>query len=233
MKVLYIGGTGRISYACVLAGARAGHEITVFNRGRSAEPLPSGVRRITGDLDDEAAYRRLGAETYDAVCQFKAYDLARVELDLAVFGGRCGQYVFISTASAYQKPPRTVRITEEVPLANPYWPYSQAKADMERRLMEWHEAGKLPVTVVRPSHTTRGTFPGTFIGGNDIAWRMRSGKPTISHGDGTSLWVLTDAEDFAEPFVRLLGNPRALGEAFHITGDEAHTWDQIFAAVGE
>jgi len=233
MNVLYIGGTGRISYSCVLEGVRAGQDITVFNRGTTDVDLPEQVRRIAGDLDDQAAYRKLARGNWDVVCQFKAYDLPRIELDIELFGGGCGQYVFISSASAYRKPPRTWRITEDVPLDNPFWAYSQAKADMEHRLMECHAAGTMPVTIVRPSHTNSRNFPGTFIDGKDIAWRMRNGKAVISHGDGTGLWVLTHADDFAAAFVRLLANPRAIGEAFHITSDEANTWDRILSAMAQ
>src|SRR6266536_2053791 len=152
MKVLYIGGTGEISYACVEAGAAAGQEITVFNRGRNDEPLPPGVTTIRGELHD-ATYRNLGGRGFDVVCQFLAYAPEQIEQDLAIFGGRIAQYLFISTASAYQKPPRDWRITEETPLVNPFWPYSQTKADMEAMLFRWHTEGRLPVTVVRPSHT--------------------------------------------------------------------------------
>lgn len=233
MKVLYIGGTGEISYECVLASADAGHEVTVYNRGQNDEPLPAGVRRIVGDLDDKAAYAALGADGFDAVCQFLAYGMNRIERDLEVFGGRVGQYVFISSASAYQKPPRHYVVTEETPLENPYWGYSRDKAAMEARLMECHAAGRLPVTIVRPSHTVRRQWPGTFYGNEDLGWRIARGKPIISHGDGTSLWTLTHSRDFARPFVRLLGNERALGQAFHITADrdQARTWDQIYQAI--
>ena len=233
MNVLYIGGTGEISYECVRAGVAVGQQVTVFNRGRSTEPLPAEVRQITGDVNDEAAYRRLGGERFDAVCQFLAYEMETIRRDREVFGGKVGQYVFISTASAYQKPAPRVRITEDVPLENPFWEYSRRKAEMERQLMAWHAGGELPVTVVRPSHTLRRRFPGTFISGDDWAYRMRAGRAVISHGDGTSLWVITHSADFAGPFVNLLGNERALGEAFHITSGQAHTWDFIFGAVGE
>jgi len=232
MKVLYVGGTGEISYECVRAGVASGQEVTVFNRGRTPDPLPSAVRRITGDMKDQAAYARLGAEHFDVVCQFLAFEPTTIERDRAVFGGKIGQYVFISSASAYQKPPTRVRITEDVPLANPYWAYSRSKAQMERRLMAWHEAGQLPVTIVRPGHTYRRRFPGTFMKGDDWAWRMRHGRCVISHGDGTSLWTVTHSRDFAKPFVGLLGNPRALGQAFHITSDEVNPWDFIFRAIG-
>jgi len=233
MKVLYIGGTGEISYECVRRSAELGQEVSVFNRGRHDEPLPAGVRQITGDLADDAAYGRLGAEGFDAVCQFLAYKRETVERDVRVFGGRCGQYVFISSASAYQKPPPTVVVTEQTPLANPYWPYSQAKAEMERYLLEQHAAGAIRVTIVRPSHTHRTRFPGGIARGDDWAWRMLNGRPVIVHGDGQSLWTITHSRDFAGAFCRLLGEPRALGEAFHITRHmQSYAWDDIYRAMG-
>jgi nucleoside-diphosphate-sugar epimerase len=232
MRALYIGGTGEISLACVEASVRAGQEVWVFNRGTSEEALPEGVERISGELNN-STYRELGGRGFDVVCQFVAYDLAQVERDLEVFGGRCGQYVFISTASAYQKPPplNGWRITEDRPLSNPFWPYSQAKADAEAWLFARHAEGKLPVTVVRPSHTYRRRFPGTFVSGDDHVWRLTTGRPVVVHGDGTGLWTLTHASDFAKAFVRLLGNPRALGEAFHITRPDAFTWNDIYATI--
>jgi len=233
MRVLFIGGTGEISTACVRRCVEAGHEVAVFNRGKTDEELPAAVRRITGDLKDDAAYAALGQEHFDAVCQFVAYDLAAVRRDAEVFAGRCGQYVFISTASAYQKPPTRVVITEDVPLANPFWPYSQTKAEMEAFLLRQHAERRLPVTIVRPSHTIRTRFPGGIGRGDDWAWRILQGRPVIVHGDGTSLWTLTYATDFAVPFVGLLGKERALGEAFHITRHmESHPWDAIFQAMG-
>ena len=233
MKVLYIGGTGEISYACVAAGAAAGQDVTVFNRGRNEEPLPPGVKSIRGEMND-ATYHDLGRRGFDVVCQFLAYTPDQIERDLEIFGGgRVGQYLFISTASAYQKPPTDWRITEDTPLANPYWPYSQTKADMERTLFDWHAAGKLPVTVVRPSHTYRRRFPGTFVRGDDHVWRMTHGKPVVIHGDGTGLWTYTHATDFAKPFVRLLGNSKALGQAFHVTRPDATTWNAIFHTIAK
>jgi nucleoside-diphosphate-sugar epimerase len=231
MRVLYIGGTGDISYPCLLASVALGHDCAVFNRGRDAEPLPECVRRITGDLADDASYAQLGQERWDIVCQFKAYSLSEINRDLSLFSGKTGQYLFISTASAYRKPPQHWRITEDEPLSNPFWPYSQAKADMEARLFQAHQAGKLPVTVVRPSHTYRRRFPGTFISGDDHAWRMLHNRPVIIHGDGQALWTLTHADDFAPPFVKLLGHPKALGQAFHIMTDSVFTWDHLFQAV--
>jgi nucleoside-diphosphate-sugar epimerase len=232
MNVLYIGGTGEISYACVHAAVALGQKVTVYNRGRNHEPLPESVRVITGDLGDHTSYARLGEEDFDVVCQFLAYDLGQIERDIEVFAGRTRQYIFISSASAYQKPQHDYRITEDTPLENPYWEYSRKKAAMERRLTEAHRDGRLPVTIVRPSHTHRRRFPGTFIGGDHIAWRMLAGKPIIVHGD-SNLWTLTHSDDFAQAFVRLCGNDKALGEAFHITRDHAHLWAVVLRMMGE
>ncbi len=233
MKVLYIGGTGEISYQCALRDVELGREVAVFNRARRGEPLPPNVRQITGDLNDQAAYAALGREDWDVVCQFLAFELPRARADADIFAGRCGQYVFISSTSAYRKPPQGYVITEDVGLGNRYWPYSQAKADMESYLWAQHASGRLAVTIVRPSHTLRSRFPGGITTGDDWAWRMLNDKPVIVQGDGSSLWTLTHSADFAAVFCNLLGNPAAIGEAFHITRHmEAFTWDDIFRAVG-
>jgi len=231
-SALYIGGTGEISHACVHAAAAAGQQVAVFNRGRRDEPLPESVEQIIGDLSDEEAYAALAERGFDVVCQYLAFGLPRVERDIAIFGGKVKQYIFISSASAYQKPCRDHLITEDTPLENPFWEYSRKKAAMERRLLDAHAAGDLPVTIVRPSHTHRMRFPGTFISGDHLAWRMRRGKPIIVHGDGQSLWTVTHADDYAAAFIKLCGNDRALGEAYHITRDRGHTWDVIVAAMG-
>ncbi len=232
MKVLYIGGTGEISYECVRRDVELGRDVAVFNRGRRDEDLPGGVRRITGDLTDDAAYAALGDERWDVVCQFVAYDISRVQRDATVFAGQVGQYVFISSASAYQKPPTGYVVSEATPLDNPYWAYSRAKAEMEAWLLAEHEAGRLPVTIVRPSHTLRSRFPGGIGSGDDWAWRIKQGKPVIVHGDGTSLWTITHSRDFAKGFCGLLGAEAALGEAFHVTRHmESHTWNEIYTSV--
>jgi len=233
MKILYIGGTGEISFSCVLESLALGHDVSVFNRGQTEQPLPPAVHSIVGDMADDAAYARLGEQRFDVVCQFFGYDVARIEKDLQTFAGRTGQYVFISTASAYFKPTdRFERISElRTPVQNLYATYSQKKIQAEQRLLTAHRAGQLPVTIVRPSHTYRRRLPTPFGGGDWTARRMREGLPIIVHGDGTSLWTLTHASDFARPFVRLFGNPRALGEDFHITGENVHTWDEILTQI--
>ena len=232
MRVLYVGGTGEISLSCVRESVKLNHEVVVFNRGRDEQPLPQGVRRIVGDLSNDEAYRALRAESFDVVCQFLAFDRPIIERDLEVFGGRIGQYVFISTASAYAKPLDLFSaITEDTPLANPFWEYSQKKARMEQALLEWHGQGRLPVTIVRPSHTYDRNFPVAIGGGDWTAERMLAGRPVIVHGDGSSLWTLTHSSDFARPFARLLGSAGALGAAFHITGAGVHTWNEILVTM--
>jgi nucleoside-diphosphate-sugar epimerase len=230
MHILYIGGTGEISYSCIHASVALGQKISVYNRGRSTEPLPAGITQIHGDLADDAAYARLGEKSWDVVCQFKAYQRAEIQRDLRTFAGKVGQYVFISSASVYQKPPLSYVLTESHPIGNKYWAYSQQKADMEHDLIAAHAAGRLPVTIVRPSHTYRRNFPGIAMSGDDTAWRLLHGKPVVIHGDGTSLWTYTHADDFAAPFVRLLGNPRAIGETFHLTAHlKGYTWNHIYS----
>ncbi|HXY70147.1 MAG TPA: SDR family oxidoreductase [Gemmatimonadales bacterium] len=227
MRVLYVGGTGEISFDCIHESVRRGHEVTVYNRGRHNAGLPAACRLVAGDVEDDAAYGRIAREGFDVVCQFRLFTPAALRRDLGFFTGHCGQYVFISSASAYRKPVRGLPITEATPLENPYWDYSRAKAEMEALL---RAQDRLPWTVVRPSHTYRAHMP-TPMGGNAEVSRMLRGKPVVLHGDGESLWTLTHAEDFARPFVRLLGNPKALGEAFHITGDRAWPWNEIFEAI--
>jgi len=228
MKVLYIGGTGQISFDCVHESIRSGHEVHVFNRGNQNRGLPPETRFITGDLDDEGAYRALGEHHFDAVCQFRVFTPERLQRDLEVFSGHCGQYLFISTASAYQKPVRHHVITEDVPLENPFWQYSRDKAACERLLQE---QTKLPFTIIRPSHTSRTKWTTIFGETNESVLRMLEGRPIVIPGDGTNLWTMTRSEDFAPPFVKLLGNARALGEAFHLTSDNAWMWNEIYRAT--
>jgi len=227
MRVLYIGGTGEISFDCIHESVRLGHEVTVMNRGHRNAGLPKACRLVVGDVEDDAAVGGLACEDFDVVCQFRLFAPAALRRDLQVFAGHCGQYVFISSASAYRKPVRGLPITEQTPLDNPWWAYSRAKAGMEALL---RAQDRLPFTIVRPSHTYRAEMP-TPLGGNLEVSRLLRGKPVVLHGDGESLWTLTHAEDFARPFARLLGEPRALGEAFHITGDRAWSWNEIFEAI--
>lgn len=231
MKVLFIGGTGVISSACSRLALRRGIDLTLFHRGRTERPIPDGAHVLHGDIRDRAsAERALGDRTFDAVVNWVSFVPQHVEADLELFRQRTGQYVFISSASAYQKPLSHLPITESTPLHNPFWAYSRHKAACEQRLLQAYRQTGFPVTIVRPSHTYDRTLV-PLLGGYTDLDRMRKGKPVIVHGDGTSLWVLTHHQDFARGFVGLLGNDHALGQAFHITSDQALTWDQIYTLL--
>jgi len=231
MRVLYIGGTGEISQACVTEASNVGHDVTIFNRGKRLEALPSGVEQVLGDFRDDSSYEALAKREFDVVCQFLAYDKSAVQRDIELFTGRCGHYIFVSTASAYQKPCRSHVITENTPLDNPYWAYSRSKADCETLLNETDSNSSLNVTIVRPSHTYRTKFPSTVIDGDHLAWRLLHDKPVIVHGDGESLWTLTHSTDFANAFVKLCGNSRAFNETVHITSSQPNTWNEILRSV--
>ncbi len=227
-SILFIGGTGQISLPCVHEAVAAGHAVSVLNRGKTGVDLPKGVSVIAGDMDDAATYAALGDRHFDVVCQFRAYTAAQMQKDIATFTGKTGQYVFISSASAYQKPAKHYVITERTPLENPYWQYSRDKIACEMML---RGQSALPWTIVRPSHTVRTGMPLAIGDGDAVARRLLRGAPVIVHGDGTSLWTVTRCVDFAVPFVKLLGNPAALGEDFQITNDRAFTWDEITNAI--
>jgi nucleoside-diphosphate-sugar epimerase len=234
LRVLFVGGTGVISSACVReAVGRDDTEVLVLNRGQSAvRPLPTGVRELRGDVRNQRSVTQvLAGLEFDCVVDFVAFTAEHVRADIELFRGRTGQYVFISTASAYQKPLARVPVTESTPLRNPYWQYSRDKIAGEDLLVaEYRESG-FPATIVRPSHTYDATKT-VLSGGWTTLARMLAGKPVIVHGDGTSLWTVTHHTDFARGFVPLLGHPRTVGEAFHITSDDVLTWDQIARALG-
>ncbi|MEG2395215.1 MAG: SDR family oxidoreductase [Ruthenibacterium sp.] len=234
MKALLIGGTGIISASVTALAMKTGWEVTLLNRGHS--PVPHGARSLVADTNDEAAMQKvLTGESFDVVAQFVAYTAQDVERDMRLFAGRTGQYIFISSASAYQKPVRDYKITESTPLVNPYWQYSRDKIAAEDALMAAHRKSGFPVTIVRPSHTYCARKVPLALHGEKGSWqvlaRMLAGKPVIIHGDGASLWTLTDADDFARGFVGLMANPHALGTAVHITADESMTWEQIYGTV--
>lgn len=232
-SILYIGGTGTISAACVRRSIALGHEVSVLNRGSARRPLPDGVDLIQADVRDPAAVRSaLGAREFDVVAEFLAFTPEHVATDLALFEGRTSQYVFISSASAYEKPPRRVPVTESTPLRNPFWQYSRDKIACEDVLVAAHRERGLPMTIVRPSHTYDERLLPTMGGWTDIA-RLREGRPVVIHGDGTSLWTLTHSDDFAVAFTGLLGNPAAIGEAFTITGSHAPSWNQIYGWLAD
>jgi nucleoside-diphosphate-sugar epimerase len=231
MKALFIGGTGTISSACSQLAVERGIDLTLFNRGETARPIPAQARVLHGDIRDRASVESaLGDASFDVVVNWVNFTPDQVEADIEFFRGRTGQYVFISSASAYQKPVARLPITESTPLHNPYWAYSRNKIACEERLVRAYREEGFPITIVRPSHTydrTRLPFQNRYT----VIDRMRKGKPVVVHGDGTSLWVLTHHRDFAKGFVGLLGNPHAIGDAFHITSDELLTWNQIFTIL--
>jgi len=231
-SVLYLGGTGTISAACVRESLLLGHQVAVLNRGRNAlRPTPDGVEQLRVDLDDDAGLAAaLSGRSFDVVADFCSFTTARLGRNMGLLRGRVGQYVFISSASAYAKPVPQLPITEATGLRNPFWQYSRDKIACEDLLTAALRDDGFPMTIVRPSHTyDQGNVP--LEGGWTQLARLRAGKPAIVHGDGTSLWTLTHATDFAYCFARLLGRPQAIGRAFHITGDEALTWDAIFTEL--
>jgi nucleoside-diphosphate-sugar epimerase len=233
LRVLFIGGSGVISTSCVRRAVALGHRVTVLNRGRSGErSLPSEVETLVADATDAAAVAEAVADReFDAVAQFRAFVPEHVAGDLATFTGRTGQYVFISSASAYQKPPTRLPVTESTPLRNPFWQYSRDKIACEDLLVAAYRDSGFPATIVRPSHTYDETLLPTTGGWTDVA-RMRAGKPVVVHGDGTSQWTLTHSDDFAVAFVGLLGHPAAIGDDFTITGTLAPTWNEIYTWLG-
>ena len=238
MQVLFIGGTGTISSACTALAAERGIELTLWNRGRRKAGVPTGVEALKVDIDDAPAVKRaLSGRRFDAVVDWIAFEPAHVERDIALFGGSAGQYIFISSASAYQKPVSDYLITESTPLANPYWNYARQKIACEERLMREYREHGFPVTIVRPSLTYGDTQVALAINSSaqsfTIVDRMRRGRKVIVPGDGSSLWVITHNTDFAKGLVGLLGHARAIGHAFHITSDEAMCWDQWYRLTAE
>lgn len=237
MKILLIGGTGTITSAITRQLAAAGHDLWLLNRGNRKGEVPSGVHQIIADIADEAAViRQLGDSRFDAVCEFIGFVPEQVERDVRLFRNRTRQYVYISSASAYNKPAASPFITEGTTLANPHWEYSRNKIACEELLMREYRENGFPVTIVRPSHTYCERGVPLSIHGTKGSWqvlrRILDGKPVLVQGDGSSLWTLTWNEDFASGFIGLLGNPTALGEAFQIMSDEQLTWNQIYESVG-
>jgi nucleoside-diphosphate-sugar epimerase len=231
LRVLFLGGTGIISSACTALAVRRGIDLTLLTGGASGRAVPEGARVRHVDLRDPAAvHEATKGETYDAVVDFLAFTPEHVRADLAEFDGRTAQLMVISSASAYQTPPSRLPVTESTPLRNPYWRYSRDKIAVEDTLMAAYRDRGTPVTIIRPSHTySPWLIP--LDGGWTAVQRMRDGKPVVVHGDGTSLWTLTHHDDVAVGIVGLLGDPRAAGEAFTVTGDDVLTWDQIAHAL--
>jgi len=235
MKVLFIGGTGFISTSVSRMAIERGMELYLLNRGIRSSEIP-GAYQLTGDIHNPESMRNaLKDLKFDVVVDWIAFTPEDIERDLSVFRGRTKQFVFISSASAYQKPVVNYIITESTPLKNPYWDYSRNKIACEDLLMKAYRDEDFPVTIVRPSYTYATYLPVAIggFGGYTLADRLLKGQPIIVHGDGTSLWVNTHAEDFAKGFLGLLGNEKAIGQAFHITSDEVLTWNQIYQTIAD
>lgn len=233
-RILIIGGNGIISGSVTRLAVKQGMAVTLVNRGTSTTRPPiDGVESMIGDADDAASLRAaVGTREFDVVVNFRAFTPAQVRADVELFSGRTGQYVFVSSASAYQKPVAHLPIVEATPLRNPFWEYSRNKIACEDLLVAEYRESCFPMTIVRPSHT----YDSTLIP-LDGSWtaldRLRRGVPIVLHGDGTSLWTLTNARDFAGAFVGLLGNPHALGAAVQITSDESLTWNAIAGLLAD
>ncbi len=232
MNVLLIGGTGNLSSETLGALQARGDTVTVLTRGRTA--LPAGARHVRADRNDPAAFRKtLATFSGDAVINFLGFKETDCQVDYAALRGRIGQYVFISSATVYEKPHRRLPLTEDTPLGNPFSDYARDKIACETFLRNVH-APDFPVTIVRPSHTFGRQWIPSPLNGSDytVAARIAAGKPVIVHDDGRSLWTLTAASDFAAGLAGLVGHPKAEGETFHITTDQVLTWDCIYFELG-
>ncbi len=238
MKALFIGGTGTISEAISRQLLEQGHELYLLNRGNRNDGLPEGAHVLQADIADEQKVASLIEELeFDVVADFIAFVPEQLERDYRLFAGRTKQFIFISSASAYQTPLSDYRITEGTPLANPYWEYSRNKIACEDYLMKQYREQGFPITIVRPSHTYSDRSLPLGVHGAKGSWqvarRMQQNKPIIIHGDGTSLWTLTHSEDFARGFIGLMGSIHAIGESVHITSDESVTWNQIHEVIAD
>ncbi len=239
MKALFIGGTGTISMAITKQLAEnPDWELYLLNRGNRSADVPANVKVLSVDINDEAAVTAiLGDLQFDTVCDFIGFVPAQLERDYRLFKDKTKQFMYISSASAYQKPLGDYRITESTPLANPYWEYSRNKIACEEFLMKMYRENGFPITIVRPSHTYDERSIPMGVHGNKGSWqvakRMLEGKPVIVHGDGTTIWTMTHNSDFAKGFIGLMGNVHAIGEAYHITTDEGLTWNQIYKIVAD
>ncbi|MBR1563275.1 MAG: SDR family oxidoreductase [Ruminococcus sp.] len=238
MKILFIGGTGTISMAITRLLAEQGHELYLLNRGNRNAGLPENVKSIIADIgNEEETAKKLEGMSFDCVGEFIGFVPSQLERDYRLFKDKTKQFIYISSASAYQKPPKSYVITEETPLENPYWEYSRNKKACEDYLMERYRNDGFPVTIVRPSHTYDERSVPLGVHGNGGSWqvvkRIKEGKPVIIHGDGSSLWTITHNSDFAKAYAGLIGNPKAIGEAFHITSDESVPWNAIYKAIAD
>lgn len=238
MKALFIGGTGTISAAVSKLTVEKGWELYLLNRGNKRDKVPKGANVITADINDEEAVSKLIKDmSFDVVADFIAFVPEHIKRDIRLFSGKTRQFIFISSASAYQKPISYYKVNESTPLYNPYWDYSRNKIACEDILLKEYRNNGFPITMVRPSHTYNEEKIPVALHGDKGSWqvieRIRKGKPVILPGDGTSLWTLTYNRDFAKAFVGIMGNSAAIGEAVHITSDEALTWNKIYDLIGE
>jgi nucleoside-diphosphate-sugar epimerase len=238
MKILFIGGTGIISEAVSRFVIESGNELYLLNRGNRLEFVPYGAKLINGDIrDTENCKEILKDHFFDVVVNWIAFTPEHVQNDVEVFSGNTNQYIFISSASAYQKPPCNYIVTESTPLYNPYWQYSRDKIACEDLLIHEYRNNHFPITIVRPSLTYGNAMIPAALNSWLHPWslvdRMKKGKKIIVHGDGTSLWTMTHNEDFARGFIGLIGNTKAIGHAFHITSDEVLSWNQIYRSIGD
>lgn len=236
MKILFVGGTGTISASISRLLIAEGHELYLLNRGNRSELVPEGAIVLQSDITDEERVKNLIRDLdLDCVADFIAFVPEHIERDYRLFKGKTRQFIFISSASVYQKPLSDYRVSEATPLANPYWEYSRDKIACEELLMKLYREDGFPVTIVRPSYTYCERSVPIGVHGNNGSWqvikRMQQGKPVIIHGDGASLWTMTHSDDFAKAFVGLIGNIKALGEAVQITSDETLNWNQIYECI--
>lgn len=235
MKILFIGGTGNISWYCATKAQQAGHEVWILNRGKSTKtrrPSPLNAKQLYADMRDVLSVKNaLKNMEFDVVADFICYTPEQALTDIKLFRNITKQFIFISSTANYQRP-CVYPITESTPLYNPQWEYAQNKIDCEKIFLEHYKKENFPITIVRPGHTYDTLIPDA-VGNGDWtnAKRMIEGKPIVIHGDGSTLWTVTHSEDFARAFIELFGNPAAIGEAFHITSDELLTWRQISEMV--
>lgn len=238
-KALFIGGTGTISTAIVEELSKKDEwEVWLLNRGNRAAEVPANVHQILCDIsDEEDAAKKLSGMEFDVVSEFIGFTPEQVERDYRLFKGKTKQYIFISSASAYNKPAASYVITEGTTLSNPHWEYSRNKIACEEFLFKKYREENFPVTIVRPSHTYDKRNVPLGVHGKkgfyQVIKRMKEGKPVIIQGDGTSLWHLTFNKDFATGFIGLMMNRHAIGEAFQITGDEVLSWNQIYQTIAD
>ena len=238
MKALFIGGTGTISNAVSKLAAKNGWELYLLNRGNKSSIVPEGAKVLISDINNEVEVARLIKDIeFDVIADFIAFEPSQIQRDIRLFSKKTKQFIFISSASAYQKPLAHYKITESTPLSNPYWKYARDKIACEELLMSEYRSNSFPITIIRPSHTYGESSIPVAIRGEkgcfQVIDRIMKGKPVIIPGDGNSLWTITHNTDFAKAFVGIMGNQASIGEAIHITSDESITWNKIYDLIGD